>query len=103
MLNNTGNFDFFNVNITAYDLIGVTDPNTILGAGNFTINVTDAVAGSGMQLQNGTSRNITDASLGHKTSASDFSSNLTLFFWLDVPIGLTVQDYNSTIWEIIVE
>jgi len=96
MLNNTGNFDFTGINMTAYDLTGVSDSTKILGAGNFTINTTNAVAGSGIQLQNGTSLNITGATLPHKTSASDISSNKTIYFWLDVPTTLTVQNYNST-------
>jgi hypothetical protein len=104
ILNNTGNFDFFTINVTAYDLIGISDSSKTLGAGNFTVNTTDAAAGLGMQLQNATSMNLTGALLPHKTSDLDILSNETIYFWLDVPNDLTVQNYNSTTnWAIIVE
>jgi hypothetical protein len=104
VLNNTGNFDFTAVNITAYDLVGETTPGDKIGVGNFTVNISNAVAGGGMQLQNQTSLNISGATLPHRISDTDTRANETLYFWLDVPSGITVQDYNSTPnWAIIVE
>jgi len=104
ILNNTGNFDFTLANITAYDLVGRSNPSYKIGVGNFTINTTDAVAGSGIQLQDGTSLNVTGAILPHKTSNSDANAIETIYFWLDVPDSsqITVQDYNSSIWQVIV-
>lgn len=42
--------------------------------------------------------------LPHKTTASDLAANETIYFWLNVPTGIGVQDYNSTLeWSVTIE
>ena len=105
VLNNTGNFDFTSINITAHDLVGKTNSDYKIGVGNFTVNITDATAGLGMKLQNETSLNATGAALPHTLSAAALNANETIYFWLQVPDSsqITSQDYNSTTeWIVIV-
>ena len=99
-LNNTGNFDFIQINVTAYNLTGITDSSYRIDARNFTVNTTNAVAGAGMPLQNGTSLNVSGATLPHLSQNGAANANETLYFWLDVPGSgeITAQNYNSTTW-----
>jgi hypothetical protein len=96
-INNTGNFDFTEVNITAYDLVGVSDPGYVIQVGNFSVNYTDD-GGVGFQMVNKTPVEITGATLPHYLGGADTNANLSLFFYLDVPESgvITSQQYNST-------
>ncbi|MBI2107770.1 hypothetical protein HYT54_01470 [Candidatus Woesearchaeota archaeon] len=111
ILNNTGNDDFDQLNLTAAALIGTSDATKSIAASQFTINYTNATLGAGRAL--GTSavtipgRDAT-ANLtlrhGHASALTDYndlitsaSGNQSLYFWVDVPSsGLTIQNYNST-------
>ena len=113
ILNNTGNDDFEQINITASHLYGTKDSDYYIGVGNFTINYTDAVAGSGLKLDVTTLvipwRDGLNLSLqhGHTSALTDYNDkvistkgNQSLYFWVDVPAaGLITQKYNNT-WNI---
>jgi hypothetical protein len=104
VLNNTGNFDFTSINITAYDLEGVTDSSYKIGAGNFTLNTTDT-SGIGIRLANATSLSIGGAGLYHKQNDSDTGGNMSLYLWVDIPSSSEIikQDYTSSNWSITVK
>jgi hypothetical protein len=104
VLNNTGNFDFTSINITAYDLWGVTNSNYKIGAGNFTLNTTNT-GGVGIRLINRTSLNIGGAALYHKQNDTDTGGNMSLYLWVDIPSSAEIirQDYTSSNWSITVE
>ena len=115
LLNNTGNNDFDQINITGAALIGITTPSQTIAALQFFVNATsNATAGAGMPLSNspqtipGTD-DTANATLLHGPSSTgdtppysgvaDFRSkgNQTLLFWIDVPVsGLSSQTYNNT-------
>ena len=115
LLNNTGNNDFDQINITGAALIGMTTPGQTIAASSFFVNATgNATAGAGMPLSNspqtipGTD-DTANATLLHGPSSTgdtppysgvaDFRSkgNQTLLFWIDVPVsGLSSQTYNNT-------
>ena len=112
LLNNTGNSDFDQINITAADLVSGSN---FIGVGNFTINITNNIAGNGMHLSKspqtipelGAAPN-SNATLLHGPGISgdsvpypavaDFKTkgNLSLFFWVDIPYGLATGTYNNT-------
>ncbi len=105
ILNNTGNQDFGPVNVTAYDLVGMSDSTKYIAVGNFTVNTTDAEAGKGNQLVNKTAVTVSGSILPHKSTLLDTIGNESLYFWLDVPTSavISAQSYNSTtLWTIIV-
>lgn len=113
LLNNTGNNDFDQINITAADLIS---GGSNIGVGNFTINITNGTAGNGMRLYKGAQvipdspgiSSDANATLLHGPGMSgqsvtyagvtDFKSkgNLSLYFWVDVPTGIGTGTYNAT-------
>ena len=106
LINNTGNSDFEQINITAAPLIGVQIPSETIGAGNFTVNTTNAIAGAGMPLSN-YAQAIGNEILLHGPGASGDTvpysgttitkGNLSLYFWVDIPAsGLSAQAYNNT-------
>ncbi|MBI2141150.1 hypothetical protein HYU16_01880 [Candidatus Woesearchaeota archaeon] len=111
VINNTGNFDFTQINVTPYDLnASLTDLFRLNG--NFSINATQSTSsGFGSNLQNGTPNNFTDSSetsatLPHKITSGegDNLGNRTVYIYIDVPQnkGLsTGVTYNiSAAWEI---
>ena len=92
LLNNTGNQNFTQINVTAYTLRGTTTTTEIIPASNMSINAT--ANGWGTTLVNGTSIEIGQATLSRDISGID--TNETLYFWVDVPpSGLSTQDYVS--------
>ena len=114
ILNNTGNDDFDQINITAAALIGVDISAQTIAAAQFAVNYTNenVPAGSGLPLSNSpqvipgvdSTANLT-LMHGH-SSASDIvisaKGNQSLWFWVDVPSsGLSAQKYNNT-WNITV-
>ena len=109
-LNNTGNNDFVQINITATALVGTTTTSELIAATNFYANITNATAGLGLQL--GTSAVSLVESTGGNTSlihghTSAFAPNAdkgnrTVFFWVNVPSGgLSSQLFNAT-WNLTV-
>ena len=120
MLNNTGNADFDAIRIMAADLVGITTPAEIVGAGNFTVNATNITATPGLgaplyRLANITIREyaqtgadtLDNVTLMHGPGVSGDTvpysgptitrGNQTLVFWLDVPSsGVSPQAYNNT-------
>jgi hypothetical protein len=94
VLDNTGNQNFTEINITAYDLVGQSTPLEYIGALNFYVNAT--ADNFGDQLVNNTQLVITSATLPRDIGGID--TNVSLYFWVIVPgSGLTAQDYISTI------
>jgi len=114
ILNNTGNDDFDQINITAAALVGTTITTETIAATSFTANITNATAGSGVPLattpitlreltQVGTLDNATIVH-GHTDAFAPNrdKGNRTLFFWVNVPSsGLSSQLYNAT-WNVTV-
>ena len=101
ILNNTGNFDFTEVNVTGYDLSGITTPSEVIFAANFTASITDA---EGTELVNGTTIQVPSASLAHGAPGAGAISNESLYFYVRVAdSGLGSQNYNATdMWTITV-
>lgn len=96
IINNTGNRDFATVNITGYELVGASDDGYTIGAGNFTINVSNSADGYGDQIVNATSIEITEASLPRGDGSTE-----DLYLRMDVPSGILAQNYNAAeLWEI---
>jgi len=114
LLNNTGNDDFDQINITAADLI--SGSNTI-AVTNFAVNITNNTAGNGQALAltpltiRSPGAGLDNASLLHGpgisgdtvpyTGPTDTKGNISLYFWIDVPAGLATGTYNNT-WNITV-
>ena len=118
LLNNTGNNDFDQINITAAALIGLQTASEIIAASSFAVNVTNNTNGLGLPLSNAPQiipfSDASNATLLHGPGISgdnvpypgvaDFKTkgNQTLLFWIDVPAyGLSAQTYNNT-WNITV-
>ena len=123
LLNNTGNNDFDQINITGAALIGITTPGETIAASNFFVNVTNSSSGNrGMPLSNSpqtikdipSAGDTANATLFHGpgisgdsvpypgTSGFSARGNLSLYFWVNVPSsGLSAQTYNNT-WNLTV-
>ncbi len=91
---NTGNDRLRRVNITAYDLNG---KNQIIGVTNFTVNYTNSSEGN-------VTGNGTEISFSNDTFLQPVNtSNMTLFFTLNISRTLTEKTYNaSKLWSITV-
>ncbi len=110
ILNNTGNDDFDEINISAAALFGTTVTSENIGVAQFYANVSNAVAGLGRQLEakavtlnetTGTNANLIH---GHTRAFAPNADkgNRSIFFWVDVPAsGLSSQLYNAT-WNVTV-
>ena len=112
MLNNTGNNDFDQINLTAANLIGITTPGETIAASNFAVNITNSSSGLGLALSNSPQvipgiDDTANATLFHGPGISGDTApysgptltrgNQTLIFWVDVPSsGLSSQTYNNT-------
>ena len=114
LLNNTGNNDFDQINITGAALIGVTTPTDTIAASSFFVNATgNATAGNGLPLSTSSQTipgvdSTANATLFHGPGVSGDSvpypgvagfttkGNQTLIFWVDVPTGISSQTYNNT-------
>ncbi len=104
-LNNTGNDESLSINVTAYDLTGVTTASEVIPAANFTVsNITAGCSGNAMI--NNSDVNITSAILekGNNTIAAGDSTSgqEELYFCLKVlPSDISAQDYTSgSAWNI---
>ena len=121
MLNNTGNFDFTDFNITPFVLnASVTDffmlggETSERGTANFSFNTTASTSdGFGVGLENNTGINISDsyefsgteglsisipAALAQETTDIDLA-NKTMYIYIDVPTGVGLTSsvtYNSS-------
>jgi len=92
-LDNTGNQNFTQLNITAYDLVGVQTPTESIEASRFYVNATND--NFGVQLANNTMVVIPDATLPRDIGGTD--NNATLYFWVNMPSsGLSQQNYTSS-------
>ncbi|MBI2141148.1 hypothetical protein HYU16_01870 [Candidatus Woesearchaeota archaeon] len=112
VINNTGNFDFTQINVTPYDLNASLTDFFKLGGGNFSINATQSSSsGFGDSMVNATPMNVTDsngplsATLPHKTTnEGDRLGNRTLYIYIDVPSNKGLSSgvtYNSSrAWEV---
>lgn len=89
VINNTGNQDFTEVNLTGYDLQGNVTTTEYILVGNFTVNVSDSSAGYG-QIVTNTSFQITGASLARGATSTE-----DIYLRLDIPSGITAQGYNA--------
>ena len=98
VINNTGNVDFANISLSAYDLVGVNDSNYVIEADQFAGSVTDSYADV---LENNTFINITGASLTHGPIAIE-----EIYVWVNLSYDVPAQIYNSSVhgnWIIMVE
>ncbi len=115
VLNNTGNDDFSQLNLSGGSLVGDSDGATI-AITNFGVNLTNSSANlresfpSNGKLQLKDSDTGLNASLrhGHTSALTDYGDtiisdkgNLSAFFWVNVPTGVTTQLYNAS-WNITV-
>ena len=120
LLNNTGNNDFDQINITGAALIGITTPGETIAASSFFVNTSNTTAGAGLPLSNSPQvipfgdSSTSNATLLHGpgisgdsvpyagTAGSLSRGNQTLIFWVDVPTnGISAQTYNNT-WNLTV-
>ncbi|MEK6984156.1 MAG: LamG-like jellyroll fold domain-containing protein [Nanoarchaeota archaeon] len=114
IINNTGNDDFDQLNLTASALIGTVTISQSIEAASFFANITNATAGAGTQLSTSAviireleqpaADSLLNATLVHgHTRAFEPNSdkgNRTVYLWVDVPsTGLSAQFYNAT-WNV---
>jgi hypothetical protein len=91
IINNRGNQNITEVNITAYDLIKGSET---LYATSFTMNASDG-SGAGYQLLNKTAVRINNSVIPRDIGGSD--QNGSLYLYVDVPSsGLTQGSFNSS-------
>ncbi len=112
ILNNTGNDDFDQINITAAALTGTTISTETIDPTNIVANITNSSAGLGVQLSTsavslkeveGAGGNVSLIH-GHTSAFAPNADkgNRTVFFWIDVPSGtLSSQLFNAT-WNVTV-
>ena len=86
IVNNTGNFAFTTMNITAFDL---ESGSNVLGSGNFSVNTTDS--SDGKALLNNTPVAVDDASLSVQGTRD-------LYIYLDIPQGTNGTYTSPTPW-----
>ncbi len=92
ILNNTGNQNFTQINLTAYDLVGQDNPAQYIGASNFYANI--SLDDFGDQLSNQTMVALTNGSLSRDIGGTDSNRNLYLF--VTVPAaGLSNQNFTA--------
>jgi hypothetical protein len=93
MLNNTGNQNFTQVNLTAFSLIGQTISSQSINASSIYVNASSD--NFGKRLVNGTMVNIPNANLSRDRNGVD--TNVSLYFWVSMPSsGLSNQVYASS-------
>jgi len=100
VLNNTGNDQTLSINVTSFDLEGVTTSSEYIYANNFSIqNITTGC--SGTTLINATDLNITSTILQRGNYSLDFKNSTSgqeemFFCLLGVPQTISSQDYDSS-------
>ena len=100
IINNTGNYDFWSgINITGQNLTGVTNSGYSIAAANISVNI--SANANGDKMQRNAPVRLSNANLTHGPPGA---SNISLYFYIDVPTGLSAQVYNVTApWEITLE
>ena len=98
-INNTGNQEPNDINVTGFNLIGETTPADLILVGNITVeNASEGCTGTVMQ--NATSLNITSSILfrgNHSVNYNNATSGQELiYFCVDVPLGISQQSYSSS-------
>jgi len=98
VLNNTGNQNFTQINLTAYDLVGQDNSLQYIAASDLYANI--SLNDFGDQMSNNTMVVLTNGTLIRDIGGSD--ANRNLYFWVDVPSsGLSNQNYtSSSSWQI---
>jgi hypothetical protein len=95
ILDNTGNQNFTQMNITAFDLVGMIRSYQYVPANSFYINTSDSI---GYQLSNNTKVNMT---IALPRDINSIDQNASLYFWIVAPSsGLSRQNYTSSSWVI---
>jgi hypothetical protein len=98
LINNTGNVDFTNISLRAFDLVGITYTNYIVRADQFAVSTTDAF---NITLQNNTFVNITGITLPYGVAGTQ-----NIYMWVNLTYDIPAQDYTSNVhgaWMIMVE
>lgn len=98
IINNTGNTDFTNISLRAFDLVGVTNSAYIIYASQFGAGSQDIFNNT---LQNNTFIQISGTSLNHGALATE-----EIYVWANITYNALAQDYNSNVhgaWMIMVE
>ena len=91
VIQNIGNVNVTQVNVTAYDLVGETYSSYTIGSSNFEASATDS-ANSGVNLSNSAPVTVTGVAIDCGASSTD-----NVYFFLDVPsTNIQVQDYSTT-------
>ncbi len=98
LLDNTGNQNFTEIKITAYDLRGKTTTYQYVPAENLYVNTTKDALGE--TLVNASSITITNAALTRDINAQD--QNISIYVWVRTPsVDLSAQEYvSSNPWRI---
>ena len=109
-INNTGNDDFGQVNLSAAALVGTTTPSESIGVTQFGVNTSNSSTSLRLTFPSTGIVNLWDTLTGQNVSfrhghTSAFTpnadkGNLSAFLWVNVPSsGLTSQLFNST-WNV---
>jgi len=100
VLNNTGNQNFTQINLTAYDLTGIVTTDQYIAASQLYANI--SLNDIGDQLANNTMVALTNGTLYRDIGGMGSEINRNLYFWVDVPAaGLSNQNYtSSSSWQI---
>lgn len=85
IINNLGNINYGQINVTAINLLNGAN---VLGAGNFSVNVTNSA--NGQALSNNSKVQVTSANITRGAG-----SNEELFFYLDIPSTLATGTYSA--------
>jgi len=119
VLNNTGNVDFEQINITADDLIGQDTPGETIAPTQFFVNASNSTVGNRGQALQYTAISLDNSNTGEGNQTllhgygisgetppydpigvTDTTGNVSLIFWVTVPSsGISAQSYNTT-WNI---
>ncbi|MCR4284953.1 MAG: hypothetical protein NUV97_02815, partial [archaeon] len=95
LINNTGNVNLSQVNITAHDLVGLTDASKTIPAILFVGDIVTEGC-SGISLMNNSNVTIIGAELPTRTDGSESIGQENIFLCLaSVPPTATAQDYSS--------
>jgi hypothetical protein len=92
ILNNTGNFAFTVVNISANNLTGETTGTEHIWAGNFSANDADAATGEALAEENAAQVTIVDIAIPFGLPA--ISKDL-IYVYLDLSTGYSVQNFST--------
>jgi hypothetical protein len=110
LLNNTGNDDFGQVNISAAALVGTTAPSEEIAVTNFGVNLTNSSTNLRQTFPSNGIISLKDPETGRNATLlhghinafapSADKGNLSVFVWVNVPSsGLSTQLYNAS-WNI---